>query len=938
MSELIVLAVIFLLLGPVGLILGCVALSRISRLQEVIDSLKRQLDRQTSADRRTADKAKPVAPPTKKAALPAQTAEDLTTVEQLISRKEIKSAPTPQRREAMSPRPHAVAEQVARKEEPVAPAKAALEERIGTRWVLIAGIITVIVAAAFFLKYAWENWSISDAAKVIAVAVCGVIALALGEITRRRSYDIVAKGVTALGFALLYTAVFAACSLYDLIGVYYAFGIAIAITAAAMAWAVVLDEVLLAFLSLLGGYLTPLILSTGRNLPTPLFSYVLVLSVGAMLCAWYRGWRTVNILAYLGTYALYALWYEKFFRGAVDLADGMSKQAWIAVGWLGVFFVIYLVMPILHGLTKKVKAHKEDVVCILGNTLVVLFYLWNTLYADQRIGLGCCAVLMCAAHFAMTAITFLRCPEDTDLRAMLLSLGLFLLTIAVPLYLKFNALAMAWAAQCVLLAFIGLRYRSVITQVFAAAAVVCACANLILRLPMHSDDFRLILNPTFGTWCFAAAAVYIGHLLYRFRAKSPNETYGVIAQIVYALAGALLLAACTMEWYLHVQHNLPGVYFGNVVKGHLVIVTGMVLLFVVRPVCPAGAIRESLSIVLIAVGSVYMLLVLSLLHNREFVIFANRDFLILLPFIAVVIVCHLIYRFTCNEPSDSRGVTSQLLYGLLAATVFGALSAEWYFNCLYNAGPSSTIAFPTSVFLQGLTLVLGFIFLIFVIRPLCPKGSIRHFFALALAAAGAFYITIAFGFLHDDSFKIFANVEFIVAISFVAALFLAAWLLKKQQDTLLDGFNLSLAFSLTAVLVLWILVTEEVWFYWSCRHLYTAPTPNWRFAAFMYISIAWALYGAAMMIAGFALRARIIRYLALALFALLLAKVFIVDMAKISPVYRIAAFFATGITLVGVSYLYQYLNKKGFFGSLLPEKGIDEAASPPSPAGDDFSG
>ena len=67
------------------------------------------------------------------------------------------------------------------------------------------------------------------------------------------------------------------------------------------------------------------------------------------------------------------------------------------------------------------------------------------------------------------------------------------------------------------------------------------------------------------------------------------------------------------------------------------------------------------------------------------------------------------------------------------------------------------------------------------------------------------------------------------------------------------------------------------------------------------------------MVTGFWRKAKMLRFIALALFALLLAKVFILDMGTVKSVYRIAAFLATGITLVGVSYLYQYLKNKGFF-------------------------
>lgn len=88
----------------------------------------------------------------------------------------------------------------------------------------------------------------------------------------------------------------------------------------------------------------------------------------------------------------------------------------------------------------------------------------------------------------------------------------------------------------------------------------------------------------------------------------------------------------------------------------------------------------------------------------------------------------------------------------------------------------------------------------------------------------------------------------------------------------------------------------------------------------MYISIMWAVYGAVLMMVGFWRKNGMLRYIALGLFALLLAKVFIWDTRTVKSVYRIAAFLATGITLVGVSYLYQFLKKKGFFEAMLAEK------------------
>ena len=54
--------------------------------------------------------------------------------------------------------------------------------------------------------------------------------------------------------------------------------------------------------------------------------------------------------------------------------------------------------------------------------------------------------------------------------------------------------------------------------------------------------------------------------------------------------------------------------------------------------------------------------------------------------------------------------------------------------------------------------------------------------------------------------------------------------------------------------------------------------------------------------------------------------------------YRAEEFFATGVTLVGMSYLYQFLNKKGFFEPLLGDQADDEGEFSAAPDEQEFSG
>ncbi len=668
-----------------------------------------------------------------------------------------------------------------------------LEQRIGTRWVLIAGIITVIVAVAFFLKYAYDTNLIGPLGRVVIATVSGLIALAIGEITRRRGYGIVAKAVTALGFAILYAAVFSAYRFYGLIGSTPAFVLAILVTAAAMLYAVSLNEIVVALLSLLGGFLTPLIVSTGENLPIPLFSYVLILGIGAMLCANYRKWRAVNVLAFAGTFLLYIGWFEKFYRPAMRAAEGAPEQMAVALVWLGIFFAVYLVLPILYELIKKVKANKEDVYLVLANAAVVFYYLWTILFAKYRPQLAFCALVLCAAHLVMMAIVIRRCKDDLNLRLALLVIGLFFLTIAIPLYLKMYAIAMAWAVEGVILVVIGLRYRSIWTQAGGAVALLLSFGQLLHRLPMHTGAFNLVFNPAFGTWCF--------------------------------VAGALL-------------------------------------------------------------------------------------------------ACHIIYRRTSELPEGQRGPISQLLYAATTLLLMAAVAMEWWGHCDYNVAENAA---GNRYFLKGMVIIFTGFPLLLLVRPICPRGMVCRVLAMILAGAGAIFTMVAFSEFYSSSFVIFANLDFGIVLVFVAALFAAGWLLSKELEEDQYSRLFAIAFALAGIFVLWVLLTEEVYLYWYCRNRFAEEKiPNWRFLSHMYISVMWAVYGAVLMVVGFWRKIKILRYIALGLFALLLVKVFILDTKTMESVYRIAAFLATGVTLVGVSYLYQYVRKKGFFDVMLGEENIDK--------------
>ncbi len=99
-----------------------------------------------------------------------------------------------------------------------------------------------------------------------------------------------------------------------------------------------------------------------------------------------------------------------------------------------------------------------------------------------------------------------------------------------------------------------------------------------------------------------------------------------------------------------------------------------------------------------------------------------------------------------------------------------------------------------------------------------------------------------------------------------------------------------------------VLLTTEINFYWRERYATDAAAGLARIAS---ISVAWAVYGTALIVVGIGRRYAPIRYLAIALLALTAAKVFLFDLSALGGIYRIIGFVGLGVFLLLGAWLYQ---------------------------------
>ncbi|HEV2841152.1 MAG TPA: DUF2339 domain-containing protein [Chthoniobacterales bacterium] len=176
------------------------------------------------------------------------------------------------------------------------------------------GGFVLFLGIVFLVKYSFENNLITPGMRVAIGAVVGVGLIVTGWLTATRRYRVSGQSLCATGVLVLYGNIFAAHVFYHLIALVPAFISMAIVTAAAFFLAVRMNAQVIVVLGLLGGFLTPGLLSTGVDNPIALFGYIAVLNIGIAAVALRKRWDYLVALAALGTALTEVAWGWKFFE------------------------------------------------------------------------------------------------------------------------------------------------------------------------------------------------------------------------------------------------------------------------------------------------------------------------------------------------------------------------------------------------------------------------------------------------------------------------------------------------------------------------------------------------------------------------------------------------------------------------------------------------
>lgn len=405
------------------------------------------------------------------------------------------------------------------------------------------GVIVLFLGVAALLKYAADQGWLSVP---MEFRLAGVAAAALGGLVfawrKRESHRNFALSLQGGAIGVLILTIFAAFRLYALLPQGLAFALLVVVVAGAALLAVLQDAIALAVLAIVGGFLAPILISTGHGSHVALFSYYAVLNAAVFAIAWIRPWRVLNLIGFAFTFGVGTFW------GALQYRPEFFAST---EPFLLLFFGFYLLIPLLYALAAEgrqpasvareagegwtaggasgglreaasgrlsstLRNSRQAVIdgTLVFGTPLIAFALQVALLERARMPLAFSAIGAAAIYIVLAFLELRR----FGLRLLgeshaLLAIGFA--TIAVPLALSAQATACTWALEGAGLVWLGLRQQRRIPRWIGYALQLFAGGAFAWHFRGAPGETILLNGEFLGALLIALAGLVSARLLDR---------------------------------------------------------------------------------------------------------------------------------------------------------------------------------------------------------------------------------------------------------------------------------------------------------------------------------------------------------------------------------------------------------------------------------------
>jgi len=398
--------------------------------------------------------------------------------------------------------------------------------------VLKVGIVVLFFGVAFLLKYAAQRNLIPLELRLTGVALAGLALLTTGWVLRR-THTVYGLGLEGAGIGVLYLVVFAAAKLYLLLPLPLALALMIGLVGLSCALAVAQDSRGLAVSGSIGGFLAPVLMSTGGGSHVLLFSYYALLGSGILGIAWFKAWRELNLVGFVFTFGIATLW----GASAYVPAHFATTEPFLVL-----FFLMYCLISVLFAHRQPLQLRGFIDGPLVFGLPIVTSGLQAYLVSDFRYGMALSALAFGFWYIGLARLLWHRLAGPMRmLTEAFLALGVVFASLAIPLGLDPHWTTAAWALEGAAMVWVGVRQNRLLARIFGLLLQAGAALTFIDQAVVPPESLLFANRAFLGSSLIAVAALFSAFWLDRNRLLMARRWETLLPQ--------LLLAWGLIWWY-----------------------------------------------------------------------------------------------------------------------------------------------------------------------------------------------------------------------------------------------------------------------------------------------------------------------------------------------------------------------------------------------------
>ena len=312
------------------------------------------------------------------------------------------------------------------------------------------GILFIIIGviAGMQFTYLW----LSDAVKGILAFLVGTLLLVSGEILNRRKANIFSLGITSGGVAVLYAAVAFSYFGLNILNMYFALGICIAITILAFTLSQRYDSQTIATFSIVGGYLPIFAVSQNKGLVYSAMVYFIILNIFALVISFRKKWSITSAVG-LGLNIVGSIYIMRITLFDTNIhSANLRVSDVIGIIYIIFTFAIYTLIPIVSAYSSKIKLKSIDVILLGINTYFSAILLYIAFY---RVNLdnftGLLAVIFAATYIALGRFVEKKLVQEKNMEKLFYLTGLTFVVLIIPFQFDKVWVSLGWLIEGVAL-------------------------------------------------------------------------------------------------------------------------------------------------------------------------------------------------------------------------------------------------------------------------------------------------------------------------------------------------------------------------------------------------------------------------------------------------------------------------------------------------------